>query len=244
MKPFKLPTIDNYFGGKGSSGTYQQIINEIRPHDVRIVPFLGNCAITRHIEPSETIIGIEKSPLIAQAWVKTPIDDQLIIKNQCGIKFLEDLPPFILEHKKYVVYADPPYPLSSRKQKRLVYDHEMTDADHKRLLSAVSKLAEYPNVDVLISTYPNEMYRKFMFTDKSIWTYKQFQSTTRRGSATEWLLMNYQNEEGLLHDYSYLGNDYRERERIKIKIRRLRHKMANLPITHRNAIIKSLETLK
>ena len=43
----KIPGLTTYFGGKGSAGTYQRIINHIRPHDTLIIPFLGNYALTR-----------------------------------------------------------------------------------------------------------------------------------------------------------------------------------------------------
>lgn len=49
-KPFKT-----YFGGKNSNGTYQSIINEIPPHNNLIIPFAGNCAITRIINSSAHI---------------------------------------------------------------------------------------------------------------------------------------------------------------------------------------------
>jgi DNA adenine methylase len=37
-------------GGKAASGTCQRIVNHIRPHDTPVIPFLGNCAITRLIK--------------------------------------------------------------------------------------------------------------------------------------------------------------------------------------------------
>ena len=51
MKSIKVAAFENgYIGGKEAAGTYQKIINEIRPFDVLIIPFLGHCAITRNID--------------------------------------------------------------------------------------------------------------------------------------------------------------------------------------------------
>ena len=45
-------------GGKAASGTYQRIVNHIRPHDTLVIPFLGNCAITRVIKwPSRVMLN-------------------------------------------------------------------------------------------------------------------------------------------------------------------------------------------
>src|SRR5690606_19211545 len=86
----KIANIAHYFGGKGSSGTYQTIINEIRPHDVLIVPFLGNCAITRYIKRSETTIGIDASSFIIACWKEMKYNWIELI-NGCGIEYLENL---------------------------------------------------------------------------------------------------------------------------------------------------------
>lgn len=39
-----VPDIDTYFGGKGGSGVYQAIINQIPPHNSFVSGFLGHCA--------------------------------------------------------------------------------------------------------------------------------------------------------------------------------------------------------
>lgn len=230
----KIANIAHYFGGKGSSGTYQTIINEIRPHDVLIVPFLGNCAITRYIKRSETTIGIDASSFIISCWREMKFDWIELI-NGCGIEYLENFEP--TPDKRYVIYADPPYPISSRKQMVLTYEHELSDLEHLRLLKAINRIARmYPNVDVLISTYENPMYAKAL----SDWRLTTFNSTTRQGLAIEYLYMSYDNPEGILHDYSFIGQNFRERERIKKKIKRHVSRLLQLPASERNAIIAAI----
>ena len=72
MKPVKVAAYENgYTGGKESAGTYQKIINEIRPFDLLIVPFLGHCAITRNIDlKGAKVIGIDINPNVINAWYK------------------------------------------------------------------------------------------------------------------------------------------------------------------------------
>lgn len=49
----------SYPGGKAGPGVYQQIINQMPPHDVYIEAFLGAGAIMRRKRPAGLNIGIE-----------------------------------------------------------------------------------------------------------------------------------------------------------------------------------------
>lgn len=230
----KIANIAHYFGGKGSSGTYQAIINEIRPHDVLIVPFLGNCAITRYIKRSDHTIGIDASSYIITCWREMKFNWIELI-NGCGIEYLENFEPET--DKRYVIYCDPPYPISSRKQMVLTYEYELSDLEHLRLLKVIKRIANrYGNVDVLISTYENPMYAKALAN----WRLTTFNSTTRHGLSVEYLYMSFDNPEGVLHDYSFIGPNFRERERIKKKIKRHVNRLLQLPAPERNAIIAAI----
>lgn len=226
--------IKTYPGGKGASGTYQTIINHIRPHGILIIPFLGNCAILRNISRSNHTICIDADPRIINYWKQQELDRVTFLCGD-GIQYLENLSKenFNRFAEKIVVYCDPPYPISSRKGKRKIYKHEMTDEDHLRLLNAITKL----KCDVLISTYPNDLYISHLLNCG--WLRKSFQSKTRVGMATENLYMNY-SDITELHDYSYLGKNFRERERIRNKIKRFTHKLSSLPTLERKAIITSI----
>lgn len=50
---FSIPTLEGYFGGKGSSGVHQQIINIIPPHDTFVVMIITCSVIVVSIIESE-----------------------------------------------------------------------------------------------------------------------------------------------------------------------------------------------
>jgi len=227
----KIDGIDTYFGGKSGSGVYQKIINQIRPHNQLIIPFLGNCGVTRNIRRSDITIGIDISSFVVEKW-KQADHTGIIVENGDSIEFLES-------HLFYngdtgsrtVIYADPPYPMDSRKSQKEIYENELSDDDHIKLLTNLKK----QKCDVLISTYENDMYKDML----SEWRCITFQATTRRGLATEYLYMNYV-EPTELHDYSFLGEDFRERERIRKKIKRHTDRLMQLPELERKAILENL----
>jgi DNA adenine methylase len=67
-----------------------------------------------------------------------------------------------------------------------------------------------------------------------------YTGVTRRGPREECLWMNYP-EPLQLHDYRYLGKDYRERERINRKRKTWRRRLAAMPALERYAILAELE---
>lgn len=219
---------NTYFGGKNGCGVYHNIINEIRPHDVYIEPFLGNGAIFRYKKPAKFSVLNDLDRSVVDRWKLSTIDvsnlpaDKLLTSYQFNAQL------------QYCIYLDPPYPLGSRKSQRLVYNCEMTDEQHEQLLNRILKLPS--NVDVLISTYENELYKNRL----NHWRLKTFTGQTRNGTATEHLYMNYDNPTGLLHDYRYLGTDFIDRQRIKRKIEREVNKLKSLPPSERNAILSEV----
>lgn len=73
----------------------------------------------------------------------------------------------------------------------------------------------------------------------SSWRRIEFSSMTRQGPAIEHLYMNYPPPKKL-HDYSYLGDDYRQRENIKNKQASLTRKISQLPPLERQKLFHSL----
>lgn len=90
---------------------------------------------------------------------------------------------------------------------------------------------------IAISTYPNEVYKAWL--EEHSWRMIQFESKTRVGMATEQLWMNYP-EPAELHDYRYLGEDYRERERITRKLKRWEAKFEDLSALEKQAMLVRL----
>jgi hypothetical protein len=61
--------------------------------------------------------------------------------------------------------------------------------------------------------------------------------------ATEWVWMNF-TEPLELHDYRYLGSNFRERERIKRKQKRWHARLLRMNSTERYAMLSVLEELR
>lgn len=233
QKPFKT-----YLGGKEASGVYQTIINNIPKHKTLIIPFLGNCAIYRNIKAADTTILIDKDPSVIQAWCTN-------FKNEVGSsssKFIcGDAISYLQKYREDAdhtfIYADPPYLIETRSSKNSKYAYDFTEKDHVSLLKVLLQM----NCKIAISTYPNKLYYRMLFGWKCI----SYKSKTRSGQRTELLYMNYDINELELHDYSYLGKNFRERERIKKKIDRhsarlmMLNRMESLAILERLSLVRN-----
>jgi DNA adenine methylase len=229
--------IVNYPGGKNGSGVFQTIINLMPPHKVYIEPFLGGGAILRLKRPAALNIGIDLAPstiaTLREASGKIATSGEASssvfrIEQGDAFQFLKSY-PFSGEE---LVYCDPPYMLETRSRKNL-YQFEMSDRQHARLLAIVTKL----RCQVMISGYWTELYAEKLAT----WNSTNFQAVTRSGRmATEWLWFNFPAPIAL-HDYRYLGNDFRERERIKRKIQRWTRRLKIMPVLERRALLAALD---
>lgn len=84
------------------------------------------------------------------------------------------------------VYADPPYMLDTRKA--YLYEHEMTNEQHKELLA---KLLKFKG-KVMISGYENDLYN-YMLKD---WRKEKLKTTAECSvSREETIWMNYQDKQ-------------------------------------------------
>jgi hypothetical protein len=218
-----------YPGGKNGAGVYQRIICQLPPHRLYIEPFLGGGAIMRLKRPAISSIGIDADADVVNAFPGDAISGLTLIcgdaftwLTECGAAFGSDV----------LMYLDPPYVLSTRRQHHPIYRYELCDDDHARLLDLVLGL----RCMVAISGYWCQMYADRL----SDWRSISFPARTRGGGmATEWLWMNYP-EPMLLHDYRYLGCNYRERERVKRKIVRWVNRLAHMPLLERMALMSAL----
>ena len=225
-----------YPGGKNSTGTYQTIINQIPPHKSFVEPFFGSGGILRHKLEAYVNIGVEIDPqVLHKYWPEEERNKYpwLKIINGCGIEFLEAAKS--LNSQNTFIYCDPPYLIHTRQSQRNMYRFEMDERDHARLLLILTSL----DCMVALSGYPSPLYAHYLSDWRTITYYQQ----TRSGSTVEETIwMNYP-EPTQLHDYQYLGNNYRERERIKKKIARWTAKLKSLPSLEREAIMESLKTI-
>jgi hypothetical protein len=154
--------------------------------------------------------------------------------NQDGIAYLEAFTP--PANETTLVYADPPYLLSTRKGGRL-YEHEMSDVDHRRLLRVLLELKK-KNVLILISGYSSPLYAK----ELKGWNATAYQAGTRQGGAAEWIWYNFPRPT-VLHDYRFLGDNFRERERIRRQQKRWKGKLERMDVLQRQALLSVLANI-
>lgn len=217
----------SYTGGKEAEGTAQTIINQQPPHDTYIEPFAGHAAIARWKRPALNTILIDRDPE-AVAWLAENTNGNLQLLTADSLEWLaaQRFTP------RTLIYCDPPYLIRSRSDPRARYRFELTVEDHERLLSILTQLP----CMVQVSAYADPLYSSYLRN----WRHITFQSTTRRGPATEHLWMSYP-EPRALHTYIHLGKDYRERERIKRKVNRWTARLASLPRLERLALYSAIE---
>lgn len=230
MKPQRSQA-DSYFGGKGLC--FRHLINQIPPHDHLIVPFAGHCAIVRNLQlPARVLINDLDDSVIRywrsyfQVWKTT---SQIHIRQECGLALLESLRRSPLPGKVFI-YLDPPYVLSTRRSWAR-YNHELTDDEHATLLSIAAELP-YP---VMISGYSSQLYNQALRK----WRHFCFPSMTRSGLATEHCWCNFPQPQRL-QDYSFLGENKRERFKLDRRRRNLISKLRRLPALERNALLAAV----
>ena len=104
--------------------------------------------------------------------------------------------------------------------------------DHAEFLSVLQDVPAF----VMISGYPSALYDDAL----SRWNTHSFAASTRRGMATEKVWMNFDPHAVLKHEYTYAGQNFRERERIKRKATRWVSNLARLPGGERNFILQEI----
>jgi len=212
-----------YPGGKG--GCFRQIINLMPPHDVYIETHLGGANVMENKKPASCSIGIDVDRSVIDAH-----DGRLPgVELHCidAVNFLKSY----LFTGRELVYADPPYLMETRKGGPL-YRHEYTDEQHKQLLSVLVTL---PCI-VMISGYRSSLYTTML----QGWSLVEFTTGSRQGKVTECVWTNFIPGTLPMHDVSYVGRDFRERERIKRKCHRWVSRFKAMAPGERQAIFESL----
>lgn len=227
-------TTTSYPGGKGGDGVYQTIINQIPPHDIYIEPFLGGGAIMRHKARAPKLnIGVDADEHALEMFQGAV--PAVFLTHGDGIRYLANCE--YCQWPTTFVYCDPPYLMQTRSSHRSIYSVEMGGVDdHIRLLEVLKSLP----CMVALSGYPNDLYDQHL----SGWRTIFFPAMTRGGKQhLEQLWMNYP-EPVELHDYRYLGDDYRERERIKRKKLRWKNRLEKMPAQERYALLATIKEIR
>lgn len=218
-----------YPGGKNQTGVYHTIINQITPHHTFYDCFLGSGAITRHKKPSHVTFGVE-SNLQVLAKFDLSLVPGFIPVHSDAMKFLRGVKWYGDEF----VYLDPPYLKETRRdQKRAIYKHEFwTPELHAELLDLILTIP----CNVMISGYYSKLYASKLRR----WRALSFRVVSRGRETTECLWMNYP-EPVRLHDYTYFGDDYRQRQDFRRLVRRWRKKLDEMAVAKRNALLHEID---
>jgi hypothetical protein len=240
---------NRYPGGKSGSGVYQRIISQMPPHEVYVEPFLGGGAVMRHKRPARWNYGIDldgdvvrrAADLAARGdWVlalATPV-----FPDDCGAAGFEfesgEGISWLRARKSWnrtLVYCDPPYELSTRSSQRRIYRCELEAERLGVLLDVLLGLSAF----VMVSGYPGGQCEYRLRGWRSIW----YDTMSRGGLRREVLWMNFP-EPVELHDYRYLGRDFRERERIRRKEARWVARLSAMTVLERRAVESALMAVR
>lgn len=232
----------NYAGSKNGAGVFQTIINQIPPHDVYIEGFAGSGAILRMKRPAHVSVAIDIYAGSAKLLRETV--PAAVVINDDTISTLRS----VVDTSGYpagncFVYLDPPYLKRDidgapvRSWQGDIYQHEFdTVEQHQTLLALIKSL----NCMVMISGYWSKLYAN----ELKDWRTLSYNAMTRAGRvAREWLWMNYP-EPIALHDYSFLGENRTDRQRIKRKIQRWEKKIENMPTLEKRVLLLAMQGLK
>lgn len=187
-----------YPGGKGRS--YQSVINLMPPHDTYIESHLGGGAVMRFKRPARRNLCCDLDPVAIERFAPSaPPGAELVVDD--ATSFLSTF--------EYVggelVYSDPPFWAEARRRERC-YRYDYGRRDHERLVEVLRGL---PCL-VMLSGYRNPLYDD----ELSDWHRTDLVLPTQVGLVAESIWTNFLPGE-ILHDYSYVGDDFREREALK-----------------------------
>ena len=216
----------NYPGGKGSC--FRHLINLMPPHEVYIETHLGGGNVLERKRPAARSIGIDADPTVIASWRARAWPGLTLVHG--------DAAGFLRGYRftgRELVYADPPY-LHETRTRSDIYRYEYTRAQHMELLAVLASLP----CAVMVSGYDSELYR-LTLEHRHGWRRHEFMAHTRRGMRREVVWFNFE-PPAELHDPRYVGDNYRERERIKRKRERWRRRFAAMPPGERQTIMEAL----
>ena len=237
---FDFNQFDNqsYYGGQGSSGHYQRIINVIPKCDVYCEPFLGHSSVIRNLNvyPS-AIIGIEKDAAVIDKWKQNKPE----LMHLYHADYTAILPVLTMFYgKKIVVHFDPPYRNTSSPKK---YNHDLTESDYHFLLKFILDVSG-SNIDVIVSHWKDDLFDSYLCGTGNFKHYP-FKTMSHRGKPIEnGFYLNFDQSKIELLDYSHAGKNFTDRQRIQRKTDRMYIKIMSMPAAERNLLLNKIRTQK
>lgn len=181
-------------------------------------------------------IAVDIDVKITNAWSK--IQGINAINQNCITfinHYLQIIPLFnSTSYNDIFIFLDPPYLKAVRTGNKDLYRYTMdSEQEHEKLLEAA---LTWP-VKIMFTHYPSDLYDRILKN----WRTKDIKAMSHTGLRTERLYMNYP-EPDELHDYRYIGNDFRERELYKKMRTNMVNKFKRMSQLERNMVINSLHT--
>lgn len=221
-------------GSKGAAGVAQTLINLMPRHSIYIEAFLGKgvifkakkrAALSALIDIDERAIAAIKRSVGRDPTISLHTADARDVLTKNKDRWMSD--------RSTLVYCDPPYLEDVRSSKRNYYRHEFKTAiEHESLLLLLLSL----KCNVMISGYRCDLYDDLL----AKWQRYDYQTMTHGGLKTESVWCNF-DQPLELHDYRYLGSNFRERERIKRQQVTTRKRIARLSPLERYAMLSVID---
>lgn len=205
-----------YPGGKGQ--LFRRLINLIPEHDTYIEAYLGMGAVLRNKRPARMSIGIESDPEVLNKWRGDEVPNLHLVQGDA----LEFLTTYPFKGTEFI-YLDPPY-LPTTRRCSVIYRHECTWSDHEDLLGVLLNLP----CRAMISGYGSDLYTERLHG----WHELTFRTGSHGCARVESVWLNYA-PPTIPADLQWVGESYRDRQRIRRKQERLRAKIAGLPDVER-----------
>lgn len=238
---------NSYPGGKGASGAAQKIISWMPPHRFYGELFAGAGTIFKIKRPAafNLALDLDEKCLMKINGLDHPNATwmhegcEFVTAKFDAISWLETRAEW---YRNSLLYLDPPYlPCTLSRPENSVrngqrYKYKFGVEAHVRLLDLIKPLECY----VMISGYASAMYDRALAS----WTRKEFQCKARKGVKTEIVWMNFNPDEiTQRHDWRFFGNNFRERERLQKKLKRLRRKLTEVNVFEQNYLLDGISDL-
>ena len=205
------------------------------PHDTYIEAFLGGGSVLRHKRPARRNVGIDLDDEIIQSWCGSNIPGLEVIHGD-ALEIVNQWAWGNADHLHTLIYCDPPYLQETRSSKRAIYRCNLSRTEeHIKLLEILKNLP----CMVMLSGYRSRLYDSII----GHWRRMDFQTRNRAGTPTvETIWMNFPAPLEL-HDYRYLGQGFRERERIKRKRDRWKARLLKMSTLERQAVVSAINEI-
>ena len=235
MEDLSMQLAGSYPGRKGGAGVWQRIISLMPEHRVYVEAFCGTAVIAARKRPSPggTVIIDVDAGVLARASSELAVSWDVAgaaVRSVCGdaVAWLSSDP--VVQDPDVLVYCDPPYLRSVRT--RMLYDCEFaSDVQHRSLLGVLCALP----CMVMVSGYWSSLYASML----QGWRCEQFPAMTRGGLREECVWCNFPAGRRL-HDVRYVGDGYRQRERIRRLRDRWIARLGRMSVVDRQVVSEAL----